>query len=105
MPPVARENDTVLSPNGFGFKCRFPGETSVGEVNSNNVYANGKLIVVLQNKIAPHSLGPCPVIDTGVLVAASSSVKIGGKGVGRIGDTYTNNDTISEGSQNVFVGG
>lgn len=105
MRAVARKDDKVMSPNGFGFKCRFPGTTSVGEVNSNNVYANGKLIVVIGNKISPHPLGPCAVTDTGVLVKASSTVKIGGKGMGRIGDTYTNNDIISQGSPNVFAGG
>lgn len=105
MRAIARQGDKVISPNGFGYKCRFPGETTVGEVNTNGVYANGKLIVVLGNQISPHPLGPCAVIDTGVLVEASSSVKIGGKRVGRIGDTYTNNDIISQGSTNVFAGG
>lgn len=105
MPAISRENDTVMSPNGFFNKCRFPGETSVGEVNSRGVYANKKLIVVLGNKIASHKLGPCAVDDEGVLVTASSSVKIDGKGVGRIGDEYTNLDVISQGSQNVFAGG
>ena len=105
MPAVSRINDKVSSPNGFGNRCRFPGQTSVGEVNSVNVYANGSLIVVMGNKIAPHPLGPCAVLDEGVVESASSSVKIGGMGVGRIGDRYTNNDIISQGSQNVFAGG
>lgn len=105
MPAISRENDTVMSPNGFFNRCRFPGETSVGEVNSNNVYANGKLIVIIGNQIAPHNLGPCGVPDEGVLTSGSSTVKIGGMGVGRIGDEYTNADVISQGSQNVFAGG
>lgn len=104
MPAIARKNDTVLSPNGFGYKCNFPGETFVDEVNTNNVYANGKLIVVFGNKIAAHKLPGCGADDTATLSSYSSSVKIGGKGVGRIGDQYGDN-TISEGSQNVFAGG
>lgn len=104
MPSVARQGDKVASPNGFGNKCRFPGETSVGEGNSNGVYANGILITVLGSAITLHSLGPCPVQDTGVLVSASSKVFIGGKGVGRIGDEYTNSDIITQGSTTVFVG-
>lgn len=104
MPAIARANDKVTSPNGFGFKCRFPGTTSVGETNTSKVFANGLPIVVEGNIITPHSLGPCPVIDTGTLNSVSSRVKIGGKGVGRIGDTYANNDIISQGSTNVFAG-
>ncbi len=104
MPAVARQGDKVASPNGFGNKCRFPGETSVGEGNSNGVYANGMLITVLGSAISAHNLGPCGVPDTGVLISASSRVKIGGKGAGRIGDDYTNSDIITQGSFNVFVG-
>ena len=104
MPAIARKNDTVLSPNGFGHKCNFPGETFVDEVNSNNVYANGKLIVVMDNRVGLHKLPGCSADDLSTLSTFSSSVKIGGKGVGRIGDKYGDN-TISEGSQNVFAGG
>jgi len=104
MPAVARQGDSVLSPNGFGHKCRFPGETSVTEVNSSRVYANGKLIVVIGNRVGAHPLPGCSAVDMATLSSASSTVKIGGKGVGRIGDQY-NDNTISEGSQNVFAGG
>lgn len=104
MPAVARKGDNVLSPDGFGYRCRFPGETNVDEVNSNRVYANGKLIVVLGNRVGSHKLPGCSADDVSTLSSASSTVKIGGKGVGRIGDQYGNN-TISEGSNNVFVGG
>lgn len=113
MPAVARKNDRVISPDGFEEGCDFPGETSVGEVNSKGVYANKILIVVLGNTITPHVLD-CYVdeygnftteIDRGVLVSASSTVKIGGKGVGRVGDRYTHGDVITQGSPNVFAGG
>ena len=102
MPAVARANDAVLSPDGSGKKCRFPLKTKVGEVNGNNVYANGKLIVVQGNKVAPHNKSGC-VPDESALSSYSSTVFIGGKGIGRIGDEYGNN-LIIQGSQTVFAG-
>lgn len=102
MPAVARANDAVLSPDGSGKACRFPLKTKVGEVNGNNVYANGKLIVVQGNKVAPHTKSGC-VLDESVLSSYSTKVFIGGKGIGRIGDQYGNN-LIVQGSQTVFAG-
>ena len=46
MPAVSRSNDSVMSKDGSGRKCKSPMRTSVGQVNDKNVYANGKLIVV-----------------------------------------------------------
>jgi len=37
MPSVARAGDSVLSPDGSGYQCGAPMQTSVGQVNSNNV--------------------------------------------------------------------
>jgi uncharacterized Zn-binding protein involved in type VI secretion len=104
MPAVSRAGDTVLSIDGTGYKCRQPMETSVGEVNSNNVFANGILIVIQGKKVAPHPKGGC-VPDESALTAGSSTVKIGGKGMGRIGDDYGGINTITQGSPNVFAGG
>ena len=103
MPSVSREGDTVLSPDGTGYQCGSPMETAVGEVNDKNVKANGVLIVVAGNKVAPHPKGGCST-DESALSSYSSTVKIGGKGVGRIGDVYGNN-VITQGSPNVFAGG
>ena len=102
MPAVSRKGDSVLSQDGTGYKCRAPMTTSVGEVNSNKVYADGILIVVQGNKVSPHPKGGCST-DTSSLDAGSSKVRIGGKGVGRIGDTYGPN-TITAGSSKVFAG-
>jgi hypothetical protein len=102
MPAVARENDSVLSPDGSGYRCRMPLETSVGEVNSNSVYANNILIVVQGNKVAEHNKSGC-ILDESTLSSYSSKVFIGNKGIGRIGDTYGNN-TITQGSPSVFAG-
>jgi uncharacterized Zn-binding protein involved in type VI secretion len=101
MPSVSRAGDTVLSPDGTGYQCGAPMETSVGEVNSNNVYANGILIVVQGNVVSPHPKGGCST-DTSTLSSFSATVSIGGKGVGRIGDSYGNN-VITQGSANVFA--
>ena len=106
MPAIARQGDTVLSVDGSGFRCGSPMQTAVDQVNPKNVKANGILIVVQGNKIASHPLGGCAE-DGSTLTSFSSTVKIGGKGVGRIGDQYASmsSNTITQGSPNVFAGG
>jgi len=52
--------------------------------------------------ISPHPMGGCST-DTSTLSSFSATVSIGGKGVGRIGDSYGNN-VITQGSANVFAG-
>jgi uncharacterized Zn-binding protein involved in type VI secretion len=103
MPAVARQGDSVLSRDGTGRNCAQPMQTSVGEVNSNRVFANGILIVVQGNKVAPHPRGGCGP-DESTLSTFSSKVRIGGKGIGRIGDSYGGINTITKGSSNVFSG-
>jgi len=103
MPAISRQGDSVLSPNGSGYKCRMPLKTSVGEVNSVNVYANNILVVIQGNKVTPHPLPNCTPIDESILSTYSSKVFIGGKGVGRIGDAY-NDNIITQGSSTVFAG-
>ena len=102
MASVARAGDKVLSPDGTGYQCGAPMETSVGEVNDKSVTANGILIVVQLNLISPHPKSGCSNDDS-TLSSYSSTVSIGGKGVGRIGDTYGNN-VITQGSPSVFAG-
>jgi uncharacterized Zn-binding protein involved in type VI secretion len=106
MPAISRKGDTVLSADGTGYNCGSPMETSVDQVNDKKVKANGILIVVDGNKIAVHNKGGCSP-DESVLTSFSSTVKIGGKGVGRIGDQYASmsSNTITQGSPNVFAGG
>jgi uncharacterized Zn-binding protein involved in type VI secretion len=103
MPAVSRQGDTVLSVDGTGYKCRSPMQTSVGEVNSSRVYANGILVVVQGNQVAPHPISGCGP-DESKLTAFSSKVRVGGKGIGRIGDSYGGINTITQGSSNVFAG-
>ena len=102
MPAVSRQGDSVLSPDGSGFKCRMPIKTSVGEVNSSSVYVNGILIVVQGNKVAPHPKSGCGP-DESTLSSYSSKVFAGNKGIGRIGDQYSDN-IITQGSSSVFAG-
>ena len=102
MPAVARKDDTVLSPDGSGYKCRMPLKTNVDEVNSDKVYANNILIVVQGNQVALHNKSGC-IPDTSTLSSYSSRVFAGNKGVGRIGDQYSNN-IITQGSPTVFAG-
>jgi len=102
MPAISRLGDSVLSPDGSGYKCRMPLKTSVGEANSKNVYANGILITVKGNKVTPHPKAGCTVIDTAGIDSGSSQVFIDGKGVGRIGDSIGDN-VITQGSSTVFA--
>jgi hypothetical protein len=102
MPAVSRQGDSVLSPDGSGYKCRMPLKTNVDEVNSAKVYANSILIVVQGNKVAPHNKSGCS-LDESTLSSFSSKVFIGNKGIGRIGDKY-NDNVVTQGSPTVFAG-
>lgn len=102
MPAISREGDDILSPTGSGYKCNSPLQVNVYEVNGNSVYVNGLLVVNEGCLIEPHPVGGCGP-DTSVLDDCSTTVFIGGKGVGRIGDKYGDN-VIIQGSPNVFVG-
>lgn len=104
MPSISRMGDSVLSPNGTGYHCQFPMETSILEANSKKVYCNGILVSVEGNMVAPHPLPGCSTIDQQTVSSFSSKVKIGGKGVARIGDSLGDN-VITQGSPNVFAGG
>lgn len=110
MPAVARDGDSVMSQDGKGYKCQVPMETTTGEF-SDKVHVDGKGVVCEGMAVKPHSAAspqPCTT-DLGKLTTFSSKVKIGGKGVGRVGDKYTAprqaQNIISQGSSNVFVGG
>jgi len=101
MPAVTRAGDRVISPDGSGKKCRFPMRTSVGQVNSVNVFVNGILVPVSGNLVAPHPKSGCSPDES--TLSGSSKVFVGGLGIGRLGDKYGDN-IVTKGSSNVFAG-
>lgn len=108
MTAVARKGDTVFSPTGTGNRCSNPVTTSVDEVNSSSVFANGKLIPVRGNKVAPHNRKGC-VPDESTLDKYSPNVFIGNKEIGRKDDHYatgtSEENVINQGSPNVYANG
>ena len=65
-----------------------------------SVYANGALVAVLGDAVAPHGVSPH---DSAVMVEASSTVDAEGIPVCRAGDAASCGHTAS-GSGNVFAG-
>jgi hypothetical protein len=103
MPAVARAGtDSVFSPDGTGYKCRFPMTTNTGPATQNRVFAMGIEVVVAGDLVGTHPKGGC-VPDTSTLDSYSSRVSATGPKVGRIGDTYGDN-TIISGAPRVFCG-
>jgi len=102
MPAISRTGDKVLSPDGTGKNCAAPMQTACGPGNAKMVRANGILIVHEGLQVAPHPKGGCS-LDTSVLTTFSATVRVNGKGVGRIGDKYGNN-IVTQGSPSVFAG-
>lgn len=105
MPAIARANgvDSVFSRTGTGRRCGSPARTVTG-VGTCQVYAGGTVVVRQGDQVGLHPAGGCSP-DTSPLTSFSSTVFIGGKGVGRIGDFYTSDNVITSGYSTVFVGG
>lgn len=105
MPAIvlADGQDDVLSMTGSGNECRLPKNIKTGPATFTSVKINGHPPVLAGDPVAPHDKGGC-VPDTSVLTTYSSKVFVNGKGVARIGDKYTSDNTITSGSSNVFVG-
>jgi uncharacterized Zn-binding protein involved in type VI secretion len=101
MPSVSRQGDSVLSPDGTGYKCRMPMKTSIAGANGSSVFANGILIAVIGSAISVHPKSGCTP-DISSVSSGSGKVFIGGQPVARIGDSAGDN-TLTQGSQNVFA--
>lgn len=103
MPAVARANkkDSVLSPDGGGYKCRFPLTVTTGTATQSKVTADKIPLVVAGDLVVSHSLPDCVPIDKSKLSSFSSKVSACGSKIARIGDAYGNN-TIISGSSKVF---
>lgn len=104
MPSIARANsaDRVMSPDGSGFRCRSPLQTSTGIAGQSRVFADGILVATMGDVVAPHPLAGCS-LDQQTLSIASTRVSAAGRALGRIGDMYGNN-TIISGSSRCFSG-
>lgn len=105
MPAIVLANgqDEVLSLTGTGDECRRPMNIKTGDATYTKVFVNDHPVVLEGDPVAPHNKGGC-VPDTSVLTTYSSKVFVNGKGVARIGDKYTDDNIITSGSSNVFVG-
>ena len=103
MRAAARGNgsDQVYSRTGTGRECASPLRTSTGECSA-TVFVNGIGAVRASDKVAPHPFGGCGP-DTSGLSTFSSTVFVEGRGMGRIGDEYTSDNTITTGSSTVFL--
>lgn len=104
MPAVVRGNgaDTVFSKTGAGTNCAQPLVTATAECSS-DVFVEGYGVVREDDQIQYHTTVGC-VPDTSRLTTFSSTVYINGKKAARIGDKYTDDNTITSGSTTVFIG-
>lgn len=106
MPAAARAdgNDKVFSKTGTGKNCKFPNPNVVTGPGTCEVYINGFKAVREGDQVGAHAFRGCGP-DNSTLTSFSSTVFIGGKGMGRIGDEYGSDNVITKGSSTVFIGG
>ena len=102
--PIARGGDSVATGHGCSGTTTMKGSESTGKAK--NVYANKRPIECLGDKTEIHSAFSPPNCSPhqAVINAASTSVFINKKGVGRMGD-FTDLGSITSGSADVFAGG
>jgi uncharacterized Zn-binding protein involved in type VI secretion len=75
-------------------------------VGSSNVFANGIAVSRQGDVNTTHLLPgvPCPA-HAAAIASGSSTVKVNGKGCGRVGDGIAGCTSVAAGSSNVFAGG
>ena len=78
-----------------------------GSSNPNGVFVNG-IGVSRQGDLntahlLPPNIPPCPGHAAGI-ASGSSTVKVNGKGCGRVGDSISGCTSVAAGSSNVFAG-
>lgn len=78
----------------------------VRAVGSPDVYVNGRPWSREGDNNTPHLLPgiPCPSHVADIAIG-SLTVRVNGRGAGRIGDTLSNCTAVAEGSTDVFAGG
>lgn len=87
VPHCSGMNRSALSPD---VKVNGTGISREGDVNTPHLY--------------PPNIPPCPT-HAMPIASGSSTVKINGKGCGRIGDGISACTSVASGSSNVFAGG
>ena len=74
---------------------------------STNVFVNGIGVSrqgdVNSTHLLPPNIPPCPAHAAGI-ASGSSTVKVNGKGCGRVGDGISGCTSVAAGSSNVFAG-
>jgi uncharacterized Zn-binding protein involved in type VI secretion len=80
--------------------------TPMRSARSPDVFVNGTGISRQGDNNTVHLLPPAPCPSHAAPIASgSSTVKINGKGCGRIGDAISGCTSVATGSSNVFAGG
>lgn len=97
MPAVSRLGD-----NCTGHGC-WPPRPSTGA--SPNVRVNGIAAHRQGDAWAPHTCPTIPETHASVLAAGSTTVRVNGKQLARIGDPVACGSTVAQGSASVFAGG
>jgi uncharacterized Zn-binding protein involved in type VI secretion len=96
MPAVTRVGDADVA------HC----SGMVRAVGSGNVFVNGIPVSRQGDVNTGHLLPPAPCPSHSAPIAAgSSTVKVNGKGAGRVGDAISGCTSVAAGSPNVFAGG
>ena len=99
MPAVCRGDSVDVDV----FHCSLPRRLA----RSNNVRVNGIGISrqgdVNTTHLLPPNIPPCPAHAAGI-ASGSSTVKVNGKGCGRVGDGISGCTSVAAGSSNVFAG-
>lgn len=101
MPAVARQGDPTTTGHGCDSTSTVTGPTGAGA----KVFVNGIAVECRGDPVAPHTIpsGPICVSHSAVINVGSSTVKVGGKPLARVGDS-TDGGAITAGSSNVFAG-
>lgn len=97
MPAVSRLGD-----NCTGHGC-WPPRPSTGA--SPNVRVNGIAAHRQGDAWAAHTCPTIPETHASVLAAGSTTVRVNGKQLARIGDPVACGSAVAQGSANVFAGG
>lgn len=101
---VARSSgiEKVFSFTGRGRRCAFPMITVTGPPTQAVFYVNGIPAVVTGDPVAPHPAAGCGP-DTSVAIGRSAFVRVTGRPVARIFDTYGGSNVILGASPTVVA--